>query len=340
MNPFSQVPQISQRFALPSKRGLSSQVIILFILLTLGLTATVIVAWEKILRPPYYRWVELNYPGLENAENRYKIEQRGEHFFISMAVDLIVVSMLLALIDRKQRKLAAAQERLAQSERVAILGKVAAQVAHEVRNPLAGLLLYSMHLRSKVSPKFSESDAQIMDKIIETINGLTSTTEQILNFARPLRLEIKSVDINRMITDVVQLLTAQITANRIETTLVLSDSAVTGMLDEASLRAASLNLVLNAVQAMPDGGRLEITTGSSGEKLWIVISDTGSGMSAEELEQIFEPFHSTKSRGLGLGMPYAQRVIEQHGGAILVESEPGVGTKVKVELPAKRGVMQ
>jgi len=340
MNPFSQVPQISQRIAFPSKRGLNPQVIILFTLLTLVLTTTVIAAWEKVLRPPYYDWVARHYPGLENAENRYKLEQRGEHFFISIAVDLIVVSMLLALIDRKQRKLAAAQERLAQSERVAILGKVAAQVAHEVRNPLAGLLLYSMHLRSKVAARFSESDAQVMDKIIETINGLTSTTEQILNFARPLRLEIKRVDVNRMITDVVQLLTAQITANRIETALVLDDSGVTGMLDEASIRAASLNLVLNAVQAMPDGGRLEITTGSSGEKLWILISDTGSGMSAEELKHIFEPFITTKSRGLGLGMPYAQKIIEHHGGTILVESEPRVGTKVKIELPAKRGAKQ
>ncbi|HEY3582502.1 MAG TPA: ATP-binding protein [Pyrinomonadaceae bacterium] len=316
------------------KKGFNARLIIAFALLTVVLTAVVIVTWEQVLRPYYYGWVEREYPGPENADNRWKLEQRGEHFFISMTVDLIVVSILLAMVDRNQRRLMAANEQLAHSEKIATLGRVAAQVAHEVRNPLAGLLLYSEHLKDKLDGKLPSGDAQLIDKIIDTINNLTATTEQILNYARPVTLAPREVDLNAVVQDVIQLLSSEISAHYIETNLKLDSSPVVGMLDAPSIRAATLNLVLNAVQAMSAGGRLDIATGSSGNKLWLTIEDTGPGMSAERVKQIFEPFNTTKSRGLGLGMPYAQKVIQQHGGRITVDSQPGKGTQVKIELPA------
>ena len=315
------------------KKGFNVRLIIAFAALTLVLTAVVIVTWEQVLRPYYYGWVERKYPGPENADNRWKLEQRGEHFFISMTVDLIVVSILLAMVDRNQRRLIAANQQLAHSEKVATLGRVAAQVAHEVRNPLAGLLLYSEHLKGKLDGKLANGDAQLIDKIINTINNLTATTEQILNYARPVTLAPRRVDLNAVSQDVIQLLSTEIAAHHIETNLELDSSPVTGMLDEPSIRAAALNLVLNAVQAMSTGGRLTIATGSGGNKLWLKIEDTGSGMSAEQVKQLFEPFNTTKSRGLGLGMPYAQKVIHQHGGRILVASQPGKGTRITIELP-------
>jgi signal transduction histidine kinase len=317
-------------------RGFSLRLVILFTALTVVLTSTVIVTWEQLLRPPYYRWVERNYPGAENAQTRDKLEQRVEHFFISMVVDLIVVSILLAIVDRKQRRLVATNQQLAHSEKVATLGRVAAQVAHEVRNPLAGLLLYSEHLKSRLDGKLSDTDAQLIDKIINTINNLTATTEQIMNFARPVTLAPKSVDLNTVAQDVVQLLKTEISAHAIETNLDLNSSPVVGMFDEPSIRAATLNLVLNAVQAMGKGGRLTISTEASNGKVCMEIGDTGSGMSADQVKHIFEPFNTTKSRGLGLGMPYAQKIVRQHGGQIVVESEPGKGTQVKIELPAGR----
>jgi signal transduction histidine kinase len=320
--------------ALPNKRGLNKRVILLFTVLTMLLTGTVIIFWEQVLRPPFYRWVERTYPGTENAVTRDRIEQRTEHFFISMTVDLVVVSILLVIVDRNQRRLAAANEQLARNERISTLGRVAAQVAHEVRNPLAGLLLYSEHLKGRLDGKLSPADAQLVDKIITTINNLTATTEQILNYARPITLAPKKVDLNEVAPDVVQLLSTEISAHNIETKLELNSSPVTGMLDEPSIRAVTLNLVLNAVQAMSGGGQLSISTRKSGDKLCLEIKDTGPGMSSDRVKQIFEPFNTTKSRGLGLGMPYAQKIIQQHGGQITVESELGKGTQIKIELPA------
>lgn len=329
----SNVPQLG---VVAVKRGLGFNVrlIILFTALTLALTAIVIITWEQLLRPPYFAWVERNYPGAENADYRYKLEQRVEHVFISMTVDVIVVSILLGIVNRKQRRLIAATEQLAHSEKIATLGRVAAQVAHEVRNPLAGLLLYSEHLKGKLDGKVPPGDAQLIDKIIQTINHLAATTEQILNYARPVTLALKTVDLNDVARDVLQLLSTEISAHNIETVLEFENSPVTGMLDEASIRATSLNLVLNAVQAMPNGGFLMISTRRGGKKICMVIKDTGAGMSPERIKQIFEPFNTTKSRGLGLGMPYAQKIIQQHGGQIIVQSLQGKGTQVKIELPA------
>jgi signal transduction histidine kinase len=329
----SVISKVSARL-LGAQKGTNLRLIILFTVLTLLLTASVIFAWERVLRPPYYHWVERHYPGVENTENRWKLEQRGEHFFISMTVDVIVVSLLLAIVDRKQRRLVVVNEQLAHSERVATLGRVAAQVAHEVRNPLAGLLLYSEHLKGKLNGKGSDGEAQLVDKIIATINHLTATTEQILNFARPVTLARQRVDLNGVARDVVQLLSSEISAHGIETEWQLDNAPVAGMLDEASIRGAMLNLVLNAVQAMSNGGRLTISTATSGDELRMVIKDTGVGMSPDQVKQIFEPFNTTKSRGLGLGMPYAQKIIHQHGGQIAVLSVQGKGTEVRIELPA------
>jgi PAS domain S-box-containing protein len=225
------------------------------------------------------------------------------------------------------------QARLAHQEKIAALGRVAAQVAHEVKNPLAGLLLYSMHMRSKLAEKLNEGELELADKIVETINHLMSTVEQIMNFARPLNLTLHEVNLGAVVTGVVQLLQPQITAGNVEMQMRLDESVTCAQLDETSIRAALINLILNAVQAMPEGGRLGVTTGRAEMSLQLEITDTGAGMTEEQIGHIFEPFYTTKSQGLGLGMPYAKRVIEQHQGTINVESRPGVGTRIRVELP-------
>jgi PAS domain S-box-containing protein len=229
------------------------------------------------------------------------------------------------------------RDRLAQHEKIAALGRMAAQVAHEVRNPLTGLRLYAMHLRGKISDRFTPEEAALCEKILLNIDHLSNTTEQILNVARPINLVLMPRRVEPLVGDVLQLLDSQVRASGVEVKLDFADALPPALIDEASLRSALVNLLLNAVQAMPTGGTLSVSARPRDDSLFVEIADTGSGMTAEQLAQVFEPFYTTKSRGLGLGMPYAKRVIEEHGGAIRLESAPGAGTKVEIRLPLTEG---
>ena len=240
-------------------------------------------------------------------------------------------------VAERTAELVETHQRLVDQERIAALGRAAAQVAHEVKNPLAGLLLYSLHLQSKAE-KFSESEASLVNKIADTINQLIRRVEQILGFARPLSLSPRPGDLNRIVNDVLELLRPQLTANKVEVRMSPDRNRATVMLDEASMNGALLNLILNAVEAMPKGGTLSITTEAVDETLRLEITDTGRGISEEEAKNIFEPFYTTKEQGLGLGMPYAKKIIEQHGGLISLRSQPGEGTKIYVTLPAQQEV--
>jgi PAS domain S-box-containing protein len=225
------------------------------------------------------------------------------------------------------------QERLAQNEKIAVLGRMAAQVAHEVRNPLTGLRLYAMHLRGKIADKISADEAGLCDKILQNIDHLSNTTEQILNVARPLNLSVQPRRIEPLVGDVLQLLDSQLKSSRVEVKLDFDADARPAPLDESSMRSALVNLLLNAIHSMPTGGVLSISTRAEGDHLMLEIKDTGSGMTAEQLGQVFEPFYTTKSSGLGLGMPYAKRVVELHRGSIRLESKPSEGTRVEIRLP-------
>jgi signal transduction histidine kinase len=238
-------------------------------------------------------------------------------------------------VAERTAELVEAHDRLAQNGKVAALGRVAAQVAHEVRNPLFSLLLYSTHLKQELAGKVADDKVELVDNIIDTINQLTSTTEQILDFARPVRLALKPVELNSVVSAVLKLLHVQISGNGIKVQFDHGDSKPTAMLDEACIRSALLNLLLNAVEAMPTGGTLSITSAAAGETLSLVIEDTGPGMSDERIKKIFEQFNSDKTGGLGLGMPYAKKIIEEHAGSIMVESNLGEGTRVLINLPVE-----
>ncbi|HEY0545050.1 MAG TPA: response regulator [Pyrinomonadaceae bacterium] len=246
------------------------------------------------------------------------------------------LALLTDITARKaaEEELRQMQERLVHNEKIAALGRVAAQVAHEVKNPLAGLRLYSLHLKNKVAGKLADNEMDIINKIADGIGRLTETTEQILSFARPINMNLTRVNLNTVVSDTAQLLEPQSASNSIALKLELAEPAPTGMLDEASIHAALMNLMLNAIQAMQGGGTLTVKTGMRDDALLIDITDTGKGMSEEQVRNVFEPFYTTKAQGLGLGMPYAKKIIEQHQGAIRVESREGAGTSIEIELPA------
>lgn len=280
-------------------------------------------------------------PHVEEIELR---RADGSSFFASLAITHIeepaghVIGNLAIIQDLTAQRaadeaLGQMQARLAHNEKIAALGRMAAQVAHEVRNPLAGLRLYSLHLKSKVYDKLPDSEVGLIDKIIDGINRLSETVEQVMNFARPIASTRRRENLNRLVTDAVQLLEPQLTANHVQPVLNLAEPGAFAMVDEASMRSALINLMLNSIEAMPDGGRLGATTHASEATITLVLSDSGSGMTEDQLKNVFEPFYTTKSQGLGLGMAYAGKVIEQHGGSIAVKSGSGDGTTLTITLP-------
>jgi PAS domain S-box-containing protein len=288
------------------------------------------------------------------AAGRYQVEIEFRRADGSAFVASLVMTPLISKVDghllgylgiikdltserESEKALREMQARLAHNEKIAALGRVAAQVAHEVKNPLAGLRLYAMHLKNKVTGKLAENEITLIDKIIDTINNLSNTADQILNFARPITLTLRRIDLNRVVSDIVHLLNPQLDANNVELELDLAQPRASAMLDEASIRSALLNLLLNAIQAMPGGGRLSIMTATRPDALTLKITDTGSGMTAEQIKNVFEPFYTTKRQGLGLGMPYARKIIEQHHGEIRIESSPHAGTMIEVRLPVESG---
>ena len=238
-------------------------------------------------------------------------------------------------VAERTAELIETHQRLVHQERIAALGRAAAQVAHEVKNPLAGLLLYALHLKSKLekSPE-SESEAALVDKIVTTINHLIERVEQILGFARPVSFTPHVQDLNVLVKDVLELAQPQVTSNKVDVRLSLSDQPALAMIDESAIRGALMNLIVNAIEAMPEGGTLSVSSERSNDTLLFRIVDTGRGISDEEAKKIFEPFYTTKAQGLGLGMPYARKIIEQHGGRISFDSQLAEGTTISVELPS------
>ena len=235
-------------------------------------------------------------------------------------------------VAERTSELVETHKRLVNQERIAALGRAAAQVAHEVKNPLAGLLLYALHLKSKTT-NLPESETYLIDKIVETINHLNSRVEQILSFARPVSLKLHSVDLNEIVNGVLELLRPQLTANKVEVSLSLDQQEGFGMFDESSIRGALMNIMLNSIEAMPEGGTLSIATSCTSDSLQLEIADTGRGINEDDVKKIFEPFYTTKAQGLGLGMPYARKIIEQHNGMISLDSQPGKGTTINIALP-------
>ena len=137
-----------------------------------------------------------------------------------------------------------------------------------------------------------------------------------------------------VLSDIVDLLRPQLTANKVDVSLALGRQPIYVSVDESSIRGALMNLMLNAIEAMPKGGTLTIAAEQNHETVRLEITDTGTGIGEEEAKKILEPFYTTKAQGLGLGMPYAKKIIDQHGGTITLNSRIGEGTTISITLPA------
>jgi two-component system sensor histidine kinase PilS (NtrC family) len=218
-----------------------------------------------------------------------------------------------------------------QADRLASLGRVSANIAHELRNPLASLTGAIEALGAGTS--LGEEERQRLTAIVlresDRLNGIIG---DFLTFARPAPLDRARVDVNALIEEVLLLLEHGPLPANVKLVRAFPE-ALCADLDGGQLRQALWNLVLNAAQAMPTGGELTVTARVEARTLAIRVSDTGAGIPGSVLPHIFEPFFSTKSGGSGLGLALVDRVTRDHGGEVLVDSTPGLGTTVTLRLP-------
>lgn len=225
------------------------------------------------------------------------------------------------------------EEQLRQSEKLSALGLLAAEVAHEIRNPLTviKMLFHSLNLSFPANDPRSR-DVEVMG---ERIDHLNKSVEHILNFARTAEPDLVPLPLNSIVEDLALLVRHKLKNHGIEFVLQLAPNLPNALADHAQLSQALLNLVLNAVEAMPRGGTLSIETGLTPDsRLYLLLKDTGKGMSAEQQASAFRSLlQTTKKRGTGLGLAIVSKIIEAHHGQITVESRRGEGTTFCILLP-------
>jgi len=231
------------------------------------------------------------------------------------------------------------EEQLQRAERSAVVGRLASGIAHEIRNPLNFMNLSIDHLQAACAPEDARKRnefSHILTTIKEEISRLNRLVSDFLSYGRPARLKPRELDARVLIEEVSDLVKAQAEQQGVKINISTNNSADTKFqADYEQIKTCFSNLMINAVQAMPEGGALNITLHPNQSNLHIEFADTGTGIAPENLAQIFEPYYSTKDTGIGLGLPLTKKIIEEHGGQIEVESEPGQGTTFTVTLPRR-----
>jgi signal transduction histidine kinase len=215
---------------------------------------------------------------------------------------------------------------------LARLGEMAAVVAHEVKNPIAGIRGALQVISSRMPPE--QRDRAVMGEIIARLDGLNGVVDDLLVFARPRELRTEPVDLSALLNNTIELMRRDPTFAAIDVRLDGAGGIVQA--DPAQLQLVVQNVLMNAAQAMNGQGRVTVATSMVNGQCRVSIADAGPGIPPDAQEHAFEPFFTTKSRGTGLGLPLAKRIVDAHGGEIHIDTPPTGGTVVTLLLPVPR----
>jgi PAS domain S-box-containing protein len=226
-----------------------------------------------------------------------------------------------------------AEQALLEQRALVRLGEMAAVVAHEVKNPLAGIAGAIQVIRDRLPP--ASPDREIIKLILDRIGSLDETVQDLLLFARPREPQLRDCGLDALLAETVALLQRDPQGQKVQVGLAHSGAVVRA--DPNQLRETFLNVLLNAAQAMGGEGRIEVSVASEDGQAIVRFQDSGPGVPEAARERVFEPFFTTKHRGTGLGLPIARRIVQAHGGEMSLECPPGGGTLVVVRLPLQPG---
>ena len=267
------------------------------------------------------------------------VTDRGKRVPVNLGASRIVTSDGVFLgylfLLRDMREIRRLQEQVRRNERLTALGNLAAGVAHEIRNPLSSIKGFATFLAGKVQGQ----DKEAARAMVQETDRLNRVVSELLEFARPGEMRLRDEDVVQVVEQALRLAQADVKAKGVAVRFEQGGALPRVPLDPERFIQALLNLFLNAVQAMDQGGTLRISVTSDPDAgiVALRIADTGHGMAAELLSDIFNPYFTTKSSGTGLGLAIVHRIVEAHGGEIKVESVVGQGTVFTIQLPTNRG---
>lgn len=271
-----------------------------------------------------------------------KIERDGRNIWITITTALLVdeddqklgvLGVFQDITDLREL-----QEKMREADRLAALGRLSASLAHEIKNPLSAIKTFVQLIPKKFeSSTFREKLNATVPRELERINRLV---DNLLQLTRKPRLNLSPVDLNDVLMQTTELYQGEMDNRNVKLQITLEGNMPEIRADAELLHRVFSNVLLNAIQAMPQGGNLSVSTHSSSfegrnGRLQVIVHDTGIGMDKETVERLFDPFFTTREKGTGLGMANAKKTIEEHGGTIEVKSELGKGTLVIVTLPTQ-----
>jgi len=248
---------------------------------------------------------------------------------------LVALAIAAALGLYAYRRILRLQQRAKHAERLAELGTLTGGLAHEIKNPLSTVQLNLQLLQEDLepdNPAYSRLANRLRIAERETTR-LRETLDDFLRYAGKIELEKKPLDLNAVCEDLVDFFAPQAQLQRVQVRLRRAEHPVTVCADERLLKQALLNLMLNGIQAMPNGGELMLNVGVSGKEAVVDVIDTGTGIDGANMQRIFDAYYSTKKSGTGLGLAMTRRIAEEHGGRVTVASEQGKGSDFAIRLP-------
>ena len=251
-----------------------------------------------------------------------------------LSVLIFVVKRGEHIIEQRAMERLRLKEKLSRAEHLSSLGEMMAAVSHEIRNPL-GIIRSSAELLKKKSAGDNRSDT-ITDIIVEESSRLNNIITDFLNFAKPQTPDLTPCRIDEIIQKNITFLSAQIAENRYAIETDFDGDAPAIPVDANMLYQAFLNILINAMQAMPDGGKISIRLRAAGPAVSVTFADNGEGVPAELLDKIWDPFYTTKEKGTGLGLGIVKNIIKAHGGRTSIDNRPGGGATVTVTIPIQQ----
>jgi PAS domain S-box-containing protein len=268
---------------------------------------------------------ELSHPG--KGEEPVKVEITTSPMWDEQGEVIGAVEVIKDISERKRL-----EEQVRRSETLSALGEMAVQVAHEIRNPLGAIQLYIGILQRELTG----DQKKLADDIASGLRSIEIITSNLLALARPISPSFQIVDIGELLDEVITFTIYAMEENEIKLIKDYPSKGLTCYADLEQIKQVALNLILNAIQAMPDGGILRISASKVNDRIKLEFDDTGCGIPQEHLDKIFNPFFSTKRSGTGLGLYTVDKILRAHGASIRVESKVDVGTCFIIEIPEVR----